>query len=657
MAFLMLLSVALAAEQRAEQSAEQSAEMSMRSEQALSVEPLVLQGRQAERSVVIQGPSQGSLALSLVLQASERVDPEQSWLTVSMDGVPVRTTSLAAVYQDGAAGTLNLNLPAIDKGFHTLSLKSSLWTDQDPCLERDAGSAWLRVDPSSRVSWVHMDAQGGLTSLVEDWQFGDVPVSLVLPAVPTESGVAALLSTQRLLLGWGLETTLEPGGATIHLMQASALAEDDPQWAAGLATLRSSADAQVVLDREGDTLRVLTLSPELWSQALSALTPELLARCTDLPCVLGPLPPETLLASQTQATPSSLAGLGMKRGVVFEGDGAHTLRLPFSRPASARVTEAPVVDLRVKLPQGIDLRASSTASLWLGDRPIETWKLHSGEQRLVARLPEFAWKDASWELRLELQLDPETPDCHAIDSKHNWIQIDPESAVLLTLEEPHFAGLSGFERATREEPATLRFNPELTWPQWQLAGALLAATPIKAAPIPWTQDCIGPCIQPQVASVRDPLAAWVANSPAWKDPAGTEDLPLSATLGYPAFHASDCTDGNCQTLSLYIPRNAKAPENAPPLSALVGRQAVYDGQNWVSLDEDAEPALTLARLDQASGTDAVKTVSSSQAKLTRIDLSLLGILLLVATLGGLWLYRSTKQQDNIGPVDIEIEEA
>lgn len=325
MAFLMLLSAALAAEQ------------------ALAPETLVFSGLQAEHSVILTGPSEGPMTLALDLSGSERLEADESWFTVSMDGVPVRTTSLAAVYQSGTHGHMDLELPALEAGFHTLTLKTNLWTDQDPCLDRGAESAWLRVDPSSALSWQAPTGSTRLTSLVEDWQAQDKPVSLVLPVVPTEAGVAALLSTQRLLQGWGLETTLEPGSPAIHLMQASLLAEEDPQWAAGLEILRTTADAQVVVNRVDDTLRVLTLRPELWSQALSALTPELLARCTELPCVLGPLPALSHLEAPGNSTPpSTLGDLGLERGAVFVGEGSHTLRLPFGRPATTQVTEAPL---------------------------------------------------------------------------------------------------------------------------------------------------------------------------------------------------------------------------------------------------------------------------------------------------------------------------
>lgn len=637
MAFLMLLSAAMAAEE------------------AIAPETLVLSGLQAEHSLIVSGPSTGPVTLSLDLSASERVDAEESWFTVSMDGVPVRTTSLAAVYQSGTQGHMELELPALDEGFHTLTLKSSLWTDQDPCLDRDPESAWLRVDPSSAVSWEAPEGSTRLTSLVEDWQAQDKPVSLVLPVLPTESGVAALLSTQRLLQGWGLETTLEPGSPAIHLMQASVLADSDPQWAAGLEVLRTTADAQVVVDRVDDTLRVLTLRPELWSQALSALTPELLARCTELPCVLGPLPAESHLEAPGDSTPpSTLGDLGLERGAVFVGDGSHTLRLPFGRPATTQVTEAPVVDLRVKLPKGIDLGSNSTASLWLGDRPIETWKLHGGEQRLIARLPEYAWADSLWDLRLELQLDPENENCQALDPKHNWIEVAPESAVLLALDEPHFEGLSGFERATQDSPATLLFNPELTWSQWQLSGELLSSLPLNRELLSYGSECQGPCIQPQVASVRDPLAAWISGTPAWKDPEGTADLPLSASRGYPALQASDCEQGDCQALSLYLPRAARVPENPPPFSALVGHQTVWDGEAWLSLEEDSEPTLTLARTDQASLAEMDRSVSTNEARLSRVDQAMLLLLLLVASMGGLWVYRSTKKQESNVMEDIEV---
>lgn len=637
MAFLMLLSAALAAEQ------------------ALAPETLVFSGLQAEHSVILTGPSEGPMTLALDLSGSERLEADESWFTVSMDGVPVRTTSLAAVYQSGTHGHMDLELPALEAGFHTLTLKTNLWTDQDPCLDRGAESAWLRVDPSSALSWQAPTGSTRLTSLVEDWQAQDKPVSLVLPVVPTEAGVAALLSTQRLLQGWGLETTLEPGSPAIHLMQASVLAEEDPQWAAGLEILRTTADAQVVVNRVDDTLRVLTLRPELWSQALSALTPELLARCTELPCVLGPLPALSHLEAPGNSTPpSTLGDLGLERGAVFVGEGSHTLRLPFGRPATTQVTEAPVVDLRVKLPKSIDLESSSTASLWLGDRPIETWKLRGGEQRLIARLPEYAWADALWDLRLELQLDPENENCHAIDPKHNWIEVAPESAVLLALDEPHFEGLSGFERATQDTPATLRFNPELTWSQWQLTGELLSALPIKRDLLSQSSACDGPCIESRVATVRDPLASWISGAPAWKDPEGTAELPLSASRGYPALQASDCEKGDCQALSLYLPREARVPENPPPFSALVGHQTVWDGEAWLSLEEDSEPTLTLARADQASNAEMDRSISTNEARLSRVDQAMLALLLLVAFMGGLWVYRSTKKQESTVMEDIEV---
>lgn len=625
-------------------------------DQPLGRDPLVFRGRQAEAEVVVRGPSEGPVTLQLDLAASQRVDPEHSWLTVSMDGVPVRSAALEQLYQAGTEGQWTLTLPPLAEGFHTLSLQSSLWTEDDPCLLRDPESAWLRVDPSSQVSWTPKTLTGTLPSLVEDWQALGEPVSLVLPKEPSPAGVAALLAAQGRLGEWGLESTLEAGPARFLLMEAEGSRSDAALWPEALLILAENPAAQAVLDRSGDSLRIMTRTPENWAKAIQGLDPVTLERCSTTPCVLGPLPTATERDPASTFTPgTTLKDLGLTRGAVFLGEGAHTLRLPFGQPANSVLTEAPVVDLRVKLPQDLPLEASSTASLWLGDRPLETWALDNGEQRLVARIPEYAWTDGVWDLRLELRLDPENESCHAIDPKHTWIEVLPESGTLLTLEESVYAGISGFERATRSEAATLYFNPTLSWQQWALAGYLLSTLPLHLQPVADIAACQAPCVSPETATLQAPGAYDLYREAAWADPSAEAGLPLSATVGQAAMRASGCQDdGLCETLTLFLPKRPLLPELAPNLASLNGHNAVWDGSAWVSLAEDASPALTLARADAGPQTELVPAVSENEAKLGQLDMAMLASLLLVALVGGLWVYRNGSRSELDGPVDIEV---
>jgi hypothetical protein len=48
-----------------------------------------------------------------------------------------------------------------------------------------------------------------------------------------------------------------------------------------------------------------------------------------------------------------------------------------------------------------------------------------------------------------------------------------------------------------------------------------------------------------------------------------------------------------------------------------------------------------------------KTVSASEARLSRTDTGLLGLLLLVGVMGGLWIYRSVRSQEIFETIEVE----
>ncbi|MEL6343087.1 MAG: cellulose biosynthesis cyclic di-GMP-binding regulatory protein BcsB [Myxococcota bacterium] len=602
--------------------------------------------------------------LNLIVNVSAWLNTEQSQLTVSVDGVPHRTLSADQMTADGTPVPQRITLPPLASGFHRIQLDAQLRVpDEDLCDWRDDPGAWMTVSPDTSIFWTDREdvllndapAVTDLRILPEQWQMQGDPVEIDIDASPTASAVEALWTGALLLEQWGL--MVSSGGEADHPRLQLRVDEDDPM-------LIHAPAARAVVRVEEQVLSVTTRREADWSGALRGLMDRSLrARCDRLPCTLGAPPPiPRLPEARDDAAAITIADRGIVRGWIATGAGRHELQVTWPRPAAWRLTAPPRLELLVRLPEGIrldDRRSRLTA--WLGDRPLETWRLHHDDAnelvKMAVALPEASLQDPEWTIRLEAYLSPTRPEhCAPIDETAAWMIVEPESAMVIPREERRGPDLASIGAAARTTRPTIAWSAALGWDAaWQLRAILPGVSPG-----PWdaTDACDGLCVRPHPAAAlpEDSAIHHVVNheTDAWHDLTGEGGLPITARRGRAVLRAEDCDDQQCQTLGVYLPEaDASAPPTPPALRQLTSREAVWNMPDWVMLDA-APIEVSWKTIEPAALPAAEVTLTVRQERARDLDNALLMAIGLVGILGGCWVaWRAHRERPDGQPINIE----
>lgn len=544
--------------------------------------------------------------LRLLWDVSGIVDLSLSTLTVELDDAPMATLPLRAM-QSGR--TLEVSLSGVSGGFHRLIIRTRLLTGPDPCQLPYDRELWLRLLPTSAISYKRLPPQprpGTVAGVLADWQALGTSVA-VRPELPVDrGGAAAYLLIDRWLRQHDLHPTLatdEKSAAQVRLQVRPSLA---PGGGPGAQTILAR------LERHGADLSITARSSaDLETLAYKLLTPGPLTYCLGADCFIprtSPPTPSVLSGVADPPVPTrpdpedflSLAQHGYPRGFTARGAGFHLLRLHFPRPPRWQLGDAPQLSLQVAAATTPLLdRTASSVSIRIGDRPVASYSpasLQGSQDKLLVKLPPETREQSGWDVEVEVHLRSErSTRCAADDDTALWLTISPGSGLAVPHEVRSIAGtLASLLELSREQSAEIVYSPTLNWPAVAALAAVLSplARAHPLAVVKQQVECRSLCILPQLGALPPSSSLTLVNVLGdlhWLDKEGLAQLPLlPARSGVllelsPPAAASDPA-ASLQRLAVQLPPGfVYDPAMASPdFDALLVRQALWSAGRWLS---------------------------------------------------------------------------
>lgn len=542
--------------------------------------------------------------LRLLWDVSGIVDLSLSTLSVELDDVPFATLPLRAM-QSGR--TLEVSLSGVSGGFHRLIIRTRLLTGPDPCQSPYDRELWLRLLPTSAISYKRLLLQprpGTVAGLLADWRALGSSVAL-RPELPVDRGSAA---AYLLLDRWLRQHDLHPTLATDEKSAAQIRLQTQP----GLAPA-SGPGAQAILarlERHGAELLITARnSADLESLAYKLLTPGPLAYCPGADCFIprtSQPSPAVLLDSPAPNRPESadflsLAQHGYPRGFTARGAGFHLLRLHFPRPPRWQLGDAPQLSLQVAAATTPLLdRAGSSLSIRIGDRPLASYSpasLPGSQDKLLVTLPPETWEQSGWDIEVEVYLrGGRNTRCAADDDAALWLTISPGSGLAVPHQVRAVPGtLASLLDLSREQSAEIVYSPTLTWPGVAALAAVLSPL-ARAHPFHLVSkqgECRSLCILPQLGALPPSSAlslVTLSGDLYWLDKDGLAQLPLlparsGVLLELPPPAASSDLNSTLPRLAVQLPPGfVYDPTMASPdFDALPVRHALWSAGGWLAL--------------------------------------------------------------------------
>ncbi len=589
----------------------------------LSNGPVVMSGATAEWTTTVAVDNPAGVSARLVVTASDRLDFDASTLSVRVDGVPVRTLSVAQLVHNG---TGVIAIPMQNPGFHRVELVSHLVVPDDPCLTHDPEAAWLVLQPQSTVEGVRGSGpMGSVADVVASWRLGEGVHVDSLGSGLQEARV--LLETADWLVGRGTRPANNVA-ETLHLRD---LTDADVPPALRQYLMRVEP-ADSVIGVVGQDVWVVGRDSETLASGVWTLNqPGVIEACLLSQCTVGS---ERADVSETSHAPDATVWMGEQvwgtSGRVLRGAGHHTTRWTVARSPSWTLDDAPVVVLDITLPHSGVLSREAAALLTVKGRPIGSWSLSGDDtaRRWVARIPPALWDESEWTFELQIVATTDGADACAVDNDRGvFVVLEPTSRVEVVRTERLNHGLSAFSRATERRRPVVAWNAELAAADWLQAGVLLSAVASRTPSHRWSVTT-----EPQSPRVE-------VETPAtpWLDVGEWVALPLLAADESPILFAQDCASGLCERLVVSVGVGARDVP-VPDLSQMPTAGAVWTDR-WVALD-DGSVGDTAAVVTIGPDPDSLAVQPSeeqSHAGLVNLVTGLLSVLLLVA--GGLWTAR------------------
>lgn len=587
--------------------------------------PLVLAGGEPVARVTVATSADGRIALDLAVRWSEALDLERSTVAVRVDGVPLATARLAAVRADG--GRLRGATASVPAGFHTVEVLAHLYVDDDRCAAPDPTEAWLLVDPDSTVRVPDADAAPPLAAVIEDLARElDQPLEIALGDGELASPDAALawLDAATVVRGWRRLPVRLDGARAAPLRV---------RWDGAAPTV---AGAVARVDVAAGRIEISAHTVDGARAALASLAdPRFVNACVEPTCWVGAAPVPVATRERRPSSTATLASLGFDRGFTASGDGDHTLRFTWQRPATLRPRRWPELHLLVTVPSGGLLdRAASGVRVAVNDRPVRSFDLRAdadGALHLVAPIPEALFADAAWTFEITVALRATRDRPCARDELALWAVVEPDSFLKVPADVERWEGLAELVLASAGRRPPLLDAGALTWAQVEAIAA--AVEPFAAAspgqPWRWAATCAAPvCIAPTTdrrsPGQRAALAAAAGIPLAAADPLVLRREPGPGGL----------------RLVIGAPVDVATPP-VPDYAALLGATAIADAERWYPADlpdgptEVAAAAVTSTR----AGWPQPSVSQEARRRLTRdVGLGVLG--LVIAALGWRWVRRA-----------------
>ena len=327
---------------------------------------------------------------------SRLVDPRRSTVSVVIDGRVRQSVWLS----DLAEAEYTVPLTGLAGGSHVISIRSSMWVDEDPCLQRYRNDAWFTIKPSSRISWerrVSASTRVAVNSIPDSWlrlADGKTGVFLDHQAPLDKEGIGAYLDADQLLRYWGYQPEKTKTDRTVGQLRLVTLDRLDKKHEAAIPLLEN-LDLRFVLAVDGNGVLNIVVrdSTGLREGLLFLADDQARALCTDSLCLSGAQLPKSQLSVATTASanendPSKVWKLGMSgypNGWQARGVGQHELRFVWQRPATWQLRDSPMLLLHANVSGSVALdQQQSAITVRINEQAVATYSLaqwRSGQAR------------------------------------------------------------------------------------------------------------------------------------------------------------------------------------------------------------------------------------------------------------------------------------
>lgn len=592
--------------------------------------PIILQGSRATTNFVFRLPDSAQETLTprlhLDWNRSDLVNASHSSLSVHIDGNVVSTFRLHNDNHDRTNDSRSIALGSLPVGPHRLELTSRLSVDGDPCLKRHQEDAWLKVMPSTRISF-----KAPPRTHPENLSLARLPtdlrnaanggwVQIVPPPTLTQQAARAMVEAHHLLKNWGLKVALESASTATDLplpqVILASLHQPLPEaikteFRLATRLLRSApAEAIGVVAIVGKQLALLARQeahlPDIVRQLSQTSIRQLCPQRE--PCLLSrsiPKPQKDPLSTPDKATVLRLADFGYQLGWTAKGPGSHTLRFVWNRPASWKITTPPRLQLNLRLPVGTLLDRSRThVSVVLNEHPLASWNLHDSEQArqvLRVKIPTEHWREASWAFEVAIYLAPESKlPCEAIDADAIWAVLGPESHISVNRHEPQYQGLASFYHAAQDRRPAVHWRPLDNWGQVLQLSEILYPFSLLTPNSRWDFGRLAEAssraprieLQPTVLDERL-VSSGLDPNQFWHDTSRQLGVPVLRAETAAVLSHHDANEQHPEQLRIHLGNRLALRCPSPQFPGLLGRYAVCVDELWVGLGQESHPIQTL----------------------------------------------------------------
>ena len=604
---------------------------------------------------------------------SRLVDPRRSTVSVVIDGRVRQSVWLA----DLAQAEYTVPLTGLAGGSHVVSIRSSMWVDEDPCLQRYRNDAWFTIKPSSRISWerrVSASTRMAVNSIPESWlrlADGKTGIFLDHQAALDKEGIGAYLDADQLLRYWGYQPEKTKTDRTVGQLRLVTLDRLDKKHEAALPLLENP-DLRFVLavDSNGVLNIVARDSASLREGLLLLADDQARALCTDSLCLSGAQLPKApfslgVTSSVNENNPSQVWKLGTSgypNGWQARGGGQHELRFVWQRPATWQVRESPMLLLHANVSGSVALdQQQSAITVRINERPVATYSLAQwrSEQAQI-RIPRDLWEAKEWVFEVVASLRPaDAKACSLSEQDTAWITISPETSLIVPYQEQAFEGVASFFDEVKKSalPGLTIENPSVD--QLALVATILYPfvefKPYKSAiaqrqwKVVDEQACASqPCIQ--VKSLPPADSPLKLSKGQWKNAKGELHVPyisLQDTAGL--FYLPKLKEQPSQLV--IVPGETSSVDSIidpPNYVGLIGRIALF-AQRWHVLDIRLKGQQGGEALLQESNSESNKdkNISKEQASVRWLNFLWAGlsVLIVAAVIIRLWRRPASKKPD------------
>lgn len=595
---------------------------------------VTLRGQNAVHDTTVDvDASETPATLRLKLRASSKVDHARSVVTVSVDGTPRDSTSLA----DALESPWRVGLGRLASGTHQVEVHAELFPLDRDCTPVDS-STWVVIDSESELDYTPArQATAALPTLGADWQRAQVE-SVQISGSDSPGSLRAQVRLDHAVRTLGFEPQHAndirlDDAPTIQIWSIETVPD---AWSDLSEALELDPSARGVVALEGSEVRLLGRDElDLPRLATSFGSPAFRALCgTKTRCWMGPDP----IAGEDARVPTVVAGvtrIAGGNGWEARGEGSHTHTFSWTPPSGATIETWPVIHLPIRWSGLGRMAGDASVVVRMGGRTLASYELTQLEpnetHQIEVRIPKAWWSDGPWRFEVGVTFRRDDVDrCQGLDPNFPWLSVEPNASLQVPHRVPVATGIAGWFEEVRRHPTAVAVA-------WDASDAAVVAQ-LGAVLFPLSKSAGGPGFEFSNAETASMLR--VDARPGDDGPIVADDHQhLVAThrrLGIPMLdqRSSAYLALEDDTLT-FVPAAAAPLLPVPPLGGLVGARAVTVEETWHALDVPVRAETAQLPLASASLANAIHATQSplvsDQEKLRRwIDIVwLLGSLVVI----------------------------